>query len=139
LFAHQFCSLFGDFLLYYCLVLVQARTDLVVCDLATLDLQLAVILQLVDLSQQHLLGGFLLIVNGATLQSLRDLLRDLFVLTLASTSNAGSHLLKVVLHLANRLQRFNIRLHLALVCLLKLNPSHQVKVSIYLPLHCDLF
>jgi hypothetical protein len=86
-----------------------------------------VILQLIDLSQKHLLGGFLFIINGAALKILCDLPRDLFELILASTSNARGHLLEVILHLANRLQRFNILIHLAFVRLLELYSSVQVR------------
>lgn len=60
---HKGGSLFGDLLLYYRLVLAQRLLDLFISQLALLNLDLALIFKGVDLLQQHLLAGLLLLVH----------------------------------------------------------------------------
>ena len=59
----QLCSLLGDLILYYALVLAQGCLDFLVGLLALLDLDLALILELVDLLKQHFAACLLLLVH----------------------------------------------------------------------------
>lgn len=60
---HKGRSLFGDLFLYYHLVLTERRLNLFVCELPLLNLDLALVLEGVDLHEQHFATGLLLLVH----------------------------------------------------------------------------
>ncbi len=60
---HELGALVRHLLLYYRLVLGQRLLDLVVSQLALVDLHFALVLQGVDLLQEHFAAGLLLLVH----------------------------------------------------------------------------
>lgn len=98
---HKGGSLFGDLLLYYGLVLAQRLLDLLVGQLALLNLNLALVFECVDLLQQHLLAGLLLFVDLRRAQGLSNLVLNLEELLLALLHDFSGHGLVVVLQFAN--------------------------------------
>lgn len=78
------------------------------------------VLEHVDLLQQHFATGLLLLVDLVCAQSFDYLRVDLGVLTLSLLVHFGCDLLVVEVELADRLQLLDVRVHLHLVSLLKL-------------------
>ena len=78
------------------------------------------VLEHVDLLEEHFTTGLLLLVDLVCAQSFDYLRVDLGVLTLSLFVHFGCDLLVVEVELADRLQLLDVRVHLHLVRLLKL-------------------